>query len=88
MRCLFRAGSAGMTTDRLLSENRATFERSWRTLASPLTCLTQDRAGGPVRQRGQVGSGASQGMEADTQWVMGAVWSVLWRCRGGWAKVV
>ena len=38
-------------------------------------------------REGQVGSGASQGIEADTQWVMGSVWSLLWRWRGGWAKV-
>ena len=64
--------------------NRATFARSWRTLASPLTPagLVVRFAGG-----GQVGSGASQGIAADTQWVIGWVWSLLWRWRGGWAKV-
>ena len=36
----------------------------------------------------QVGSGVSQGIRADTQWVIGSAWSLLWRCRGGWAKVL
>ena len=34
-----------------------------------------------------VGSGVSQGIEAETQWVIGSAWSLEWRCRGGWAKV-
>src|SRR5205085_10718620 len=35
-----------------------------------------------------VGSGASHGIEAETQWVIGSSWSLRWRRRGGRGKVV